>query len=50
MKLVAALNKVYRKDGQTLQDFAAEVRKLTDKDRADFTEWFEADGITIDKG
>jgi hypothetical protein len=48
MKLVAALNKVYRIEGQTLTDFAAEVKQLTPEDRADFRAWFEAEGWTID--
>ena len=36
------------KEGQTLKDFQDEIRKLTVKDREDFTGWLEKElGITI---
>lgn len=34
-------------DGETAGAFMAELKKLTDKDRADFRAWFEAEGIAV---
>ena len=48
MKLIAALSKAFRKEGQSLSEFAAEVKALTPKDKADFVGYFEAEGVTID--
>ena len=48
MKLVAALSKAFRKEGQSLSEFTAEYKQLTDKDKADFKAWFEAEGVEIE--
>ena len=42
--LTEALAKTYKREEQKLSDFVAEMRALTDKDRADFRSWFEAQG------
>lgn len=47
-KLIAALNKSVRLPGETLTDFAAEVRKLTPKDKRELAEAFEAEGTVVD--
>ena len=43
----ARLWKEFKKDGQTLMEFNGEVKALTDKDKADFREWFEAAGFPV---
>lgn len=48
MKLIAALSKHLRLPGETLGAFASEVKKLTDKDREDLREAFEAEGVDIE--
>lgn len=42
MKLLSALMKAFKRDGQTLQEFNGEVKALTDKDRDDFVTHFNA--------
>lgn len=47
-KLVAQLNKDFRKSGQTLQDFQTELKALTDKDKADFVRLYKEAGIEVE--
>jgi hypothetical protein len=37
-----------KQPGQSLQDFAAELKALTEKDRQDFVKWFPSVGIEIE--
>jgi intergrase/recombinase len=37
------------KEGQKLMEFAAELKELTDKDRADFVDMFKTIGIEIEQ-
>lgn len=42
--LTTRLAEVFRRPGDKISDFMAEVKSLTDKDRADFRDWFIAAG------
>lgn len=48
MKFIKALNDNLRLEGETLGQFAAEIKKLTDQDKADLKAYFAAEGITIE--
>lgn len=49
MKFVAAVNRYFGKNGQTMAEFAAEIKNLTPKDRADMIPELEkALGETIE--
>lgn len=50
MKFIAALSKAFRLEGESLTQFSAEVKKLTDQDRKDLLTAFEAEGWDIDPG
>lgn len=43
MKFMAVMNKEFRKQGQTLQEFHTEVKALTPKDREDFVKMFKTE-------
>lgn len=47
-KMVKAMSDAFRRDGESLSEFAAEVKQLTEKDKADLREWFAAEGTVID--
>ena len=48
-KLIALLKRDFKREGQTLTEFAAEYKQLTPKDLDDFTSWYEAEGETVER-
>lgn len=46
----ALMDQFGKKPGQSLQEFQAEIKTLTEKDRADFTAMFAGEGIEIIAG
>ena len=48
MKLIAAMHKAFKREGQTLTEFSKEFKALTTADKADFCEWFEVEGTPIE--
>lgn len=38
---------VFKRDGQSLQNFNEELKKLTEKDRDDLKQYFAAEGVEI---
>jgi len=49
MKLVTALSKFVRIDGETTSQFVGELKKLTDKDKTELTEQLEKEGQVIER-
>lgn len=47
MGVKARIAKVFQNGSQTMKDIMDEMSKLTDKDIADFSAWFEQEGYPI---
>lgn len=47
-KLIVQASKDFRLEGETIPEFSAQYKKLTDKDKADLIAAYKAQGVEIE--